>query len=78
MDVIGLPAGTFDRGVLGGVLLAMVFFILVCLMRAFASIRDYGVLSYLKGAFRIHNDSLGLVLLLLVLLLVVMLFFRRE
>jgi hypothetical protein len=78
MDVIGLPAGTFDRGVLGGVVLAMIFFILVCLMRAFVSIRDYGVLIYLKGAFRIHHDSLGLVLLLLALLLVVVLVFRRD
>jgi len=47
-------------------------------MRAFVSIRDYGVLRYLKGAFRIHDDSLGLVLLLLALLLVVLLFFRRD
>ena len=47
-------------------------------MRALGYIRQYGVLSYLKGAFRINNDSLGLFLVLLVLLLVVILFFRRE
>jgi hypothetical protein len=78
MDGLGLPAGTFDRGVLGGVILAMVFFVFVCLMRALVHIRDYGLLGYLKGAFRIHSDSLGLVLMLLGLLLVVILFFRRD
>ena len=78
MDLNVLPAGTFDHGVVGGVLVAMAFFVLVCLMRALVYIREYGILSYLKGAFRIQNDSLGLVLTLLVLLLVVVLFFRRE
>ena len=78
MDVDWLPAGTFNHGDVGGVLLAMAFFILVCLMRALVYIREYGVVSYLKGAFRIQNDSLGLVLVLLVLLLVVILFFKRE
>ncbi|MBV8881936.1 MAG: hypothetical protein JO332_18410 [Planctomycetaceae bacterium] len=78
MDLTGLPEGTFDRGVVGGVLLAMAFFVLVCLLRALTYIREYGLWSYLKGAFRIQNDSLGLFLVLLVLLLVVILFFRRE
>jgi len=78
MELPGLPAGTFERGVVGGVLLAMAFFVLVCLMRALVYIRQYGVASYLKGAFRIQNDSLGLFLILLVLLLVVILFFRRD
>jgi hypothetical protein len=73
-----LPEGTFERGAVGGVLLAMGFFVFVCLMRAAVYIREYGVWSYLKGAFRIQNDSLGLFLVLLVLLLVVILFFRRE
>jgi len=73
-----LPDGTFNRGVVGGVLLAMVFFVLVCLLRALVYIREYGVWSYLKGAFRVQNDSLGLVLVLLVLLFVVILFFRPQ
>jgi hypothetical protein len=78
MDFAGLPEGTFDRGVLGGVILSMLFFVAVCLLRSLTHIHQYGVWSYLRGAFRIHNDSLGLVLLLLVLLFVVVLFFRRE
>ncbi len=47
-------------------------------MRALTHIRQYGLWSYLKGAFRIENDSMGLFLVLLTLLLVVVLFFRRE
>lgn len=78
MDYGWLPDGIFDRGVVGGVLVGMLFFVVVCLMRAFAYVREYGLWSYLKGAFRIHDDSLGLFLLLLVLLFVVVLFFRRE
>jgi len=56
----------------------MAFFVLVCLSRSFAYVREFGVLSYLKGALRIQKDSLGMILLLLVLLLIVTLFFRRE
>jgi len=78
MDLNYLPAGTFDRGVVGGVLLAMAFFVAVCLMRSFAFVREFGIVSYLKGTFRIQKDSLGTILLLLVLLFVVTLFFRRE
>jgi len=78
MDLNGLPPGTFDRGVVGGVLLALAFFVFVCLLRALAYVREYGVLRYLKGALQIRNDSLGLFLLLLGLLLVVLLFFRRD
>lgn len=78
MDLNYLPAGTFDRGVIGGVLLAMVFFVVVCLTRSGAYIREFGVVSYLKGALRIQKDSLGMILLLLVLLFVVTLFFRRD
>jgi hypothetical protein len=78
MEWTGLPAGTFDHGVVGGLLLGMAFFILVSLARAAATIREYGLWSYLKGAFRIQNDSLGLFLVLLVLLFVTILFFRRE
>jgi hypothetical protein len=78
MEWTGLPAGTFDHGVVGGLLLGMALFILVSLARAAAYIREYGLWSYLKGAFRIQNDSLGLFLVLLVLLFVTILFFRRE
>ena len=73
-----LPEGTFSHGVVGGLIAAMGFFVFVCLMRALAHIRQYGLWSYLKGAFRIDNDSMGLFLVLLTLLLVVILFFRRE
>jgi hypothetical protein len=78
MDFCPLPDGTFERGVLGGVILAMLFFVSVCLLRSLVYIHQYGVWNYLKGAFRIQNDSLGLFLLLLVLLFVVILLFRRE
>lgn len=73
-----IPEGTFSHGVVGGLLAAMAFFVLVCLLRALTHIRHYGLWSYLKGAFRIDNDSMGLFLVLLTLLLVVALFFRRE
>jgi hypothetical protein len=73
-----IPEGTFSHGVVGGLLAAMGFFVLVCLLRALTHIRQYGLWSYLKGAFRIDNDSMGLFLVLLTLLLVVTLFFRRE
>ena len=73
-----LPEGTFTRGVVGGLLVGMGFFVFVCLMRALTHIRQYGLWSYLKGAFRIDNDSMGLFLVLLTLLLVVILFFRRD
>ncbi len=78
MDLSWLPPGIFDRGVVSGALLAMGFFVLVCLMRAAFYVRRYGLWSYLRSAFRIENDSLGLFLVLLVLLLVTVLFFRRE
>jgi len=78
MDLSWLPPGIFDRGVVGGALLAMGFFVLVCLMRAGSYIRVYGLWSYFKSAFRIENDSLGLFLVLLVLLFITILFFRRE
>ncbi len=73
-----IPEGTFSHGVVGGLLAAMGFFVLVCLLRALTHIGRYGLWSYLKGAFRIDNDSMGLFLVLLTLLLVVILFFRRE
>lgn len=78
MDFTEIPQGTLTRGVIGGLLVAMGFFVFVCLMRALAYIRVYGIWSYLKGAFRIQNDSLGLFLVLLMLLFVVLLFFRAE
>ncbi len=73
-----LPEGTFSHGVVGGLLAAMGFFVLVCLMRAFAHIREFGLWNYLKSAFRIDNDSMGLFLVLLTALLVVVLFFRSS
>jgi hypothetical protein len=73
-----LPEGTFTHGVVGGLLVGMAFFVLVCLLRALAHIREFGLWNYLKSAFRIDNDSMGLFLVLLTLLLVVILFFRRE
>ncbi|HLY11565.1 MAG TPA: hypothetical protein VKW04_19850 [Planctomycetota bacterium] len=78
MEIQWLPAGTVDHGVVGGMLLGMAFFVVVCLMRALAAIREYGLWNYLKGALRIQNDSLGLFLVLLVLLLVTLLIFRRD
>ena len=71
-----LPEGTLTKGVLGGLIAGMVFFVLVCLLRAAFYVRHYGLWCYLKSALRIENDSLGLFLILLVLLLVVLLFFR--
>lgn len=78
MDGIGLPDGTFERGVLGGILAGMLFFLLVALLRAFLRIRAFGLWNYLKSAFTIQRDSLGLFLTLLGLLLVVLLVYRRE
>jgi len=78
MDWIELPDGTFDRGVLGGIAVGMVFFVFVALLRAFHRIRDFGLWNYLKSALRIERDSLGLFLTLLGLLLVVVLTIRRE
>jgi hypothetical protein len=77
MDLSGawLPDGIWDKGVVGGLLVAMAFFVLVCLGRAATAIRRYGLWCYLKSALRIDNDSLGLVLVLLILLLVVIVLF---
>ena len=72
-----LPEGTIDRGMVGGVLLGMLFFVLVCLMRAFARIREFGLWNYLCSALKIEDDSLGLFLTLLGLLLVVIVVYRR-
>lgn len=71
-----IPDGFLDKGVAGGLLVAMAFFVLVCLYRAAYFIRRYGFWCYLKSAFKIENDSLGLFLVLLTLLLVVVLLFR--
>lgn len=72
-----LPEGTFDRGMVGGVLVGMAFFVLVCLLRAFARIREFGLWNYLCSALKIEDDSLGLFLTLLILLGVVTLVFYR-
>lgn len=77
MDLDWLPEGTFDRGMVGGVLVGMAFFVFVCLLRAFARIRTFGLWNYLGSALKIEDDSLGLFLVLLVLLLVVLLVYHR-
>ncbi len=71
-----IPDGIFTRGVAGGLLVGMAWFVLVCLIRAFIHIRQFGLWNYLKSALTIENDSLGLFVVLLVLLLVTILFFR--
>ena len=73
-----LPDGWFDRGVVGGILVGMAFFVLVCLHRAFDRIRTFGLWNYLASALKIEDDSLGLLLVLLLLLLVVILVFGTE
>jgi hypothetical protein len=70
-----LPAGTFDRGVVGGVLVGMAWFVLVCLCRTVVYMAQFGVWSWLKSAFRIEEGSLGLFLVLLILLLATLLCF---
>lgn len=77
MPLDWLPDGTFDRGVVGGLIVGMALFVLVCLMRAFARIRTFGLWNYLSSALTIEDDSLGLFLTLLVLLLVVILVYPR-
>lgn len=76
MDWPWAPEGTLTRGAVGGLLLGMLFFVVVCMMRALVYIRRYGLWCYLKSALTIENDSLGLFLVLLTLLLVTVLFFR--
>ena len=70
-----LPPGTFDRGVVGGVLAGMLWFVLVSLYRSARYVGQFGFWRWLGSAFRIEQDSLGLILLLLVLLLVTVLVF---
>jgi hypothetical protein len=70
------PDGTLERGAVGGLIVGMLFFVLVCLLRAAHYVRRYGIWRYLKSALKIENDSLGLFLILLMLLGVVVLFFR--
>jgi hypothetical protein len=73
-----LPDGWFDRGVVGGLMIGMAFFVLVCLARAVDRIRTFGLWNYLASALKIEDDSLGLLLGLLLLLLVVILVFGTE
>jgi hypothetical protein len=70
-----LPEGTFDRGVARGLILGMAWFVLVCLGRSVVHIARCGLWSWLKSAFAIRHDSLGLFLGLLILLLVVVLLY---
>lgn len=76
MDWPGLPEGVFTKGAVGGLLAGMAFFVLVCLSRAAARVREFGLWNYLASALKIEDDSLGLFLVLLVLLFVTILFFR--
>ena len=73
-----LPDGWFDRGVMGGIMFGMAFFVLVCLLRAVDRIRTFGLWNYLASALKIENDSLGLVLALLLCLLAAILVFGVE
>jgi hypothetical protein len=77
MDWPWLPEGTFTIGAVGGFIVAIAFFVLVCFWRAAARIRTFGLWNYLASALRIEDDSLGLFAILLGLLLVTLLFFRR-
>ncbi len=73
-----LPDGWFQRGFLGGIVIGMAFFVLVCLYRAFDRIRTFGLWNYLASALKIENDSLGLLLGLLLVLLAVLLCFGTD
>jgi hypothetical protein len=73
-----LPAGTFDRGVIGGLLVGMLWFVLVGLYRSALYIGEFGFWRWLKSAFQIRQDSLGLILLLLILLLITVLTFPPQ
>jgi hypothetical protein len=70
-----LPEGTFDRGVVGGVLVGLAWFVLVSLYRSGHYIGQFGLWRWLTSAFRIEEGSLGLILLLLILLLVTVVIF---
>jgi hypothetical protein len=74
----GLPEGTFTIGTVGGLLVAMAFFVVVCLWRAFDRIRTFGLWNYLTSALTVENDSLGLFLVLLILLFVTILLFKTS
>ena len=78
MDWPMLPEGTFAIGAVGGLLVGMAFFVLVCLARAWDRIRTFGLWNYLCSALKIEQDSLGTFLVLLVLLFVTLLFFRNP
>ncbi len=70
-----LPAGTFDRGVAGGMMVAMAWFVVVCLYRSLHYIAEFGLWSWLTSALKIERDSLGLILLLLGLLVAALICF---
>jgi hypothetical protein len=76
MDWPWFPEGTFTIGAVGGFIVAMAFFVLVCLWRAAIRIWTFGLWNYLASALKIEDDSLGLFVILLALLLVTLLFFR--
>jgi len=73
-----LPTGTFDTGVVGGLVVGMSWFLLVCLGRSAVHIHRDGLWCWMKSALKIEHDSLGLILLLLILLLIVVLLFRVQ
>ena len=70
-----LPEGTFSKGAVGGLIVGMGWFVLVCLGRSVLHIARFGLWSWLKSALTIRHDSLGLFLVLLLLLLVVVLLY---
>lgn len=72
-----LPEGTFTKGVVGGLAAGLAFFVLVAFLRTAVRIGRGGFWNWLKSAFRIEQDSLGLFLTLLVLLFVVLLIYPR-
>jgi len=76
IDWPALPEGTFATGAVGGFIVAIAWFVLVCLARTLARIRTFGFWNYLCSALRIEEDSLGLFLVLLVLLFVTLMVFR--
>jgi hypothetical protein len=79
MDSAGwwIPDGTITKGVVGGLLAGMTFFVLVAFMRTAVRIRRTGLWNWMKSSLSIERDSLGLFLVLLVLLLVVLLVYPR-
>jgi hypothetical protein len=73
-----LPTGTFDKGVVGGLVVGMSWFLLVCFFRSAVHIHRNGLWCWFKSGLKVEHDSLGLFLVLLILLLAVVLLFRVQ